>query len=102
MDDFPDSADDSGMNIDTATWANALFLVLGWVLGLFSPLIVSGIERRRDRRIIGSAIRSELSELRFRLMSVAHLIAIRTGTADREFLRWAEPIAQQYEGVHPF
>lgn len=34
-------------------------------------------------------------------MGVAHLIATRTGTADREFLRWVQPIAKQYEGVHP-
>lgn len=43
-------------------------IILGWLLGLLSPLIVDGIRRRRDAKSLRVALRSEFDELSYRLL----------------------------------
>ncbi|WP_116811182.1 hypothetical protein [Steroidobacter cummioxidans] len=83
------------------TLSKTLFLFLGWLLGLFSPVIVDAIKRRRENREIRDALRIELSELRYRLACAHYFIQMRFGTVDRALLSWVSPILKNYTGLNP-
>ncbi|MBM4137109.1 MAG: hypothetical protein FJ241_09820 [Nitrospira sp.] len=82
------------------TSENILFLVLGWLLGLFSPIIYDEVKKRQHRKEIRVGILTELKELRYKLMGVVYLVSIRNGTYDRELLNWIKPIVEEYNGTH--
>ncbi|WP_243295290.1 hypothetical protein [Geothrix mesophila] len=69
---------------------NILFLILGWLFGLFSPLIVGTIQRRREAEEVRSTILRELDELRFQLASAVYLIDCNQGTSSRSSLEWVK------------
>lgn len=69
---------------------NILFLILGWLFGLFSPLIVGSIQRRREAKEIRSTILKELDELRFQLVLAVYLIDSNQGTLSRSNLEWVK------------
>jgi hypothetical protein len=78
-----------------------LFVGLGWVLGLTSPLIVDYMKRRRENEEAREALRVELAELRYRLAAVAHSVQVRFGEVTRESLLWLRPIVVSYTGLNP-
>jgi len=79
---------------------NLLFLLLGWLLGLFAPIIVDGIRRRRRMAQARSTISTELAEVRLKIAFTAFIIAKRFGTLDRPLLQWIKSIVDVYSGPH--
>jgi hypothetical protein len=77
-----------------------LFLVVGWVLGLASHLIIEEYRRWRERRDLKLTLRSELHELQYRLALVAWQVHQRFGRLDRALLDWFRPIVIGYKGVN--
>lgn len=82
------------------TSENILFLLLGWMLGLFSPLIYDEIKKRQHKKEIRLGILTELKELRYKLMGFVYLMAKRNGEYDRALLEWLKPIVKDYSGTH--
>lgn len=82
------------------TWEKVLFIALGWILGLSSPLIVDALKRRQEAKAILSALQIELKELRYRMAVVYYLIHIRLGTIDKAILNWVRPIMANYDGLN--
>ncbi len=82
------------------TYIKILFLLLGWLLGLISPIIVDVIKRRRERVEIRASLKTELTELRYRLACVVHFVEMRFGEANRDLLLWLKPIIESYEGLN--
>jgi len=77
-----------------------VFLILGWLFGLLSPVIVDEIRRRRQAAQIRSAILVELTEVRLKLASTAFMMAMRYGTWDRPMLEWIKSIFDLYSGPY--
>lgn len=82
------------------TLETVLFLLLGWLFGLLSPIIVDSIKRRHEIKEVKVALIIELQELQYTLMGMVFLIADHTGKYDRKLLEWMRPIAERYEGIH--
>jgi len=77
-----------------------LFLIVGWLFGLLSPVIVDEIRRRRQASKIRSAVLVELTEVRLKLASDAFMMAMRFGTWDRPMLEWFKSIFDLYSGSY--
>ena len=77
------------------------YLVLGWILGLFSPLILDAIKARRERRELAVAIRAEAQDLQYRLACVSFLLAQYCGDVSRDYLLWLRPKLTNYKGNEP-
>ena len=60
------------------------YLLVGWLMGLLSPLIVDSIRRRRERKEIKQALITELQELQYRLASGVFLTTQKLGECDRK------------------
>ncbi len=56
-----------------------LYLLLGWFLGLMSPLITERIRNVLLRRRVGKAFKTELTTLRYRLMCAVQQMAEQNG-----------------------
>lgn len=78
-----------------------LLIVFGWLLGLLAPAIVNSIKDRRESGVIKSALRSEIGELRYRLLLDVYKIESKHIGLDRKFFEWAQPIVMSYKGVNP-
>lgn len=79
---------------------NALFTVLGWLLGLLSPRVVDIITIAYRRPAIRRSLFQELQDLRVRLAMTAFLIAMRAEAVDRKLLEWMRPIVNDYKGFY--
>ncbi|EWG99933.1 hypothetical protein Q427_22255 [Halomonas sp. BC04] len=77
------------------------FLILGWLLGLLSPLIVDAVRRKRIRRDLVKAIKTESEDLQSRVVVSSFLLAQRYGDLSREYLNWLSPKLQAYRGCEP-
>ena len=82
------------------TISGVLLIILGWLLGLFSPAIVDFIRDRREAKVIKTAIMSELDEFRYRLLLSVYLIEAKHGSLDHKFFEWAQSILVQYKGIN--
>jgi hypothetical protein len=82
------------IDIDPASLRDALFLVLGWSLGLFGPWLTDLFQRPSRRRKIRKSLEAELRELRYKLSLMAVTLAANGGDVDRGLLEWAERIAR--------
>jgi hypothetical protein len=67
-----------------------LFLFLGWLLGMLSPVIVAAIARRRENALGRAAILTELNELAATLAIAVYGARSSLGTVDRPFLEWLQ------------
>jgi hypothetical protein len=79
------------------TLDKVLFLFLGWLLGMLSPLIVSAVTRRRENALGRAAIVTELNELAATLAIAVYGTRSSLGTVDRQFLEWL----RTFLGSHP-
>jgi hypothetical protein len=86
--------------VGTDTLEKVLFLFLGWLVGLLSPIIVDAIRRRREIKEVKAALIVELLDLQYRLAMTAYVIEIRIGGYDRQFLEWFKAILERYQGPH--
>src|SRR2546426_11055443 len=83
-----------------ANFENILFLFLGWLLGLLSPIIAEEVKNRRTKALVRLAILSELREVRLKLVFLVFLVESRFGSYNRDLLNWFRPIVQEYRGPH--
>jgi hypothetical protein len=71
-------------------------LVLGWLLGILSPVIVSRITRRYKRKDLHVGIIKEINHINLRLIFALDLLSKRTGTYNQELAAW---LLKQYESL---
>jgi len=81
-------------------WEQILFLFLGWLLGMLSPVVVDAIRRQREVKEIRKALLVELKDLQSRLANTVYLLSLRTGKYDRAFLEWFKPIIERNNYLH--
>lgn len=79
---------------------DVLLVVLGWLLGLLGPAIVSAIRDRREAKRVREALLKELRELQFRIVLIIYLTESKYGKLDHSFFKWAESILTGYAGVN--
>lgn len=81
--------------------SNALYVLLGLLLGLLGPRIIELIQRPYRRSELRRSLFIELEDIKGKLAMTSYSLADRSGTVDRAFLNWLEPIMRSYkaEGV---
>lgn len=79
-------------------FSTILLVVLGWLLGILSPVIVDRIRHGREAKELRVALISELTQLRYRLAIAAYFVQMHLGTVDRQFLEWLKPVLEGYDG----
>jgi len=74
------------------------YLLLGWLLGVLSPVISERVlVRYRRNEFIRTAIQ-ELQDLQFRMALLAYRVRSYLTTVDAEFAAWLQPILESYDG----
>jgi hypothetical protein len=76
-------------------------LIIGWLLGLFSPIIAGRFQRARDVRELMAAISGELGELRLTMAILAEDMHSRSQMPDDSFLNWLIATVKAYNGSDP-
>jgi len=76
-------------------------LIIGWALGLSSPLIINKVQQKKKKEDLINGILTELRDVRVKLASASYLLGKDAGKFDREFLEWCLPILRGYEGPEP-
>jgi hypothetical protein len=76
-----------------------LFLVVGWILGLLSPVVADVFTKKRHLTELKSGLLVELGELRFSLASTSLAVAGSFGAWDREYLSWLKTVLESYRGA---
>ena len=77
-----------------------LFLVLGWLLGLLAPVIASLILNARKAETVKVGIKTELRELKHRLVLSTYAFNLDYGQFDKNFLLWAKGHFLSYDGIN--
>ena len=73
-----------------------LSLMLGWLLGMFSILIVDEVKRYLKKKDFKKGLSIEVHDIGYRLSGVVFLLYLRFGTYDRDLLNWLFKIYSQY------
>lgn len=76
-----------------------LFLVVGWLLGLLSPVVADAFTKKRRLAELERGLLVELAELRFSLASTTLAVAGTIGAWDREYLEWLKSALEAYRGA---
>ncbi|MCK4905890.1 hypothetical protein KAS42_06615 [bacterium] len=79
---------------------NIVYLLIGWSLGLLSPLVLGWIQEQKRKKAIKKSIFVEFEDLKHRLACSIFQVKIRAGKIDKVFLGWIEPIICSYKGPH--
>ena len=77
-------------------WQNIWLIVLGWFLGIFSPLIVDSARAYWRRRQFLKSLHAELRQLQIRLLFSGYMIAQRFGSLDPDYLVWLRTTMLNY------
>ena len=77
-----------------------LFLVLGWILGLLSPVVVDALTKKRRQAEARQGVLVELGELKLGLASDTFALAGSIGAWDREYLTWLKAVLESSRGAH--
>jgi len=80
--------------------SDVLYLVLGWLFGLFSPLIYDRIKKKYQQEEIKRGLLTELKETEFKVVGAVYLLSRRLGLYNRELLEWLRPNVKSYSGAH--
>jgi hypothetical protein len=75
---------------------NILYLMLGWLLGIFSPLIADEVKRHCQKKEFKKGLSIELEGVGYLLSGAVYLLCSRFGTYDRDLLNWIFKIYAQY------
>lgn len=67
---------------------NVLYLIIGWVLGIFSPILAEGIKNHFKRKITKQAIIVELGNIRKTFIQLMEKLIFRYCEFDREQVGW--------------
>jgi hypothetical protein len=76
-----------------------LFLVIGWLLGLLSPVVVDFVAKKRRQLEVKQGLLVELAELRFGLVSATLSVAGSAGALDQEYVAWLESALASVRGA---
>lgn len=76
--------------MESDIFSSILALILGWLLGMLSPVIVDAIKSQRDARLGRAAIENELLEFASVLLAASFRIHGSSGQINRSFLEWLE------------
>jgi hypothetical protein len=76
-----------------------LFLVIGWLLGLLSPVVVDFFTRKRRQLEVKQGLRVELAELRFSLVNSTLSVASSAGALDQEYVAWLKAALEGQRGA---
>ncbi|NRB38492.1 MAG: hypothetical protein HRU20_08480 [Pseudomonadales bacterium] len=63
-------------------------LILGWLLGVLSPVIISRFQHDFNQHDVLNALLKELENLQFRFLCAAQLLTARYGNYDKDFVIW--------------
>jgi len=78
-----------------------LYLVIGWVLGLFGPIITTFIQRIYQRDDIKRGIINELKEVHVRMALLVFNLSKKDGSCSKALLTWLRPFIKEYDDTHP-
>ena len=76
----------------------AIYILLGWLLGLLSPGIAERIRRKYRKTELIACVLGELRELQYTMAWVAHMLRAHLGLVTDKFLDWVEPLMRDYDG----
>jgi hypothetical protein len=76
-----------------------LFLVLGWVLGLLSPVVFDALTKKRRQAEVRQAVLVELAEMKLSLASETFPVAGSVGAWDRDYLTWLKAVLESSRGA---
>ena len=79
---------------------DVLLLLLGWLLGLLAPIIVSYFQEKRQVASLESALLNELRELQYRLVLLVYRIESKYDEINHEFFQRAQSILTEYKGIN--
>ena len=65
---------------------NILFLIMGWLLGLLSPVILDWIKNRKKKKELRESFFNDLNDIRGRLIGLVYLTTSKFGNFNRELL----------------
>lgn len=74
-------------------------LLLGWLLGLLSPLIVDGIKGKYDKKELFLFVKSEFKSIQYRLVCNSYILGEKYGKFDRGFLEWCLSYFNNYPEI---
>lgn len=74
------------------------FIILGWLLGIFSGPINDYFQEQRKRKSIKKGIVVELKELQRILASICHTFKVRSGSLNRALIDKLAIVFKQYKG----
>lgn len=77
---------------------NVVMIIIGWALGLLSPLIAEKAKLKKKKMQLLNAISIELHELRAKLACTSYLLG-KYAKFNREFLEWCFSILSDYKGT---
>jgi hypothetical protein len=80
---------------------SVLFIFLGWLLGMLSPIVVNSITKRHRNIEVRNSILSELDGARLSFASSVYVIESRFGNYDKQLLEWILPVLENYNGPNP-
>jgi hypothetical protein len=75
-----------------------LLIILGWLLGILSPILQEKMQQKRNTKKISAAIITELNDLEYRLMFLAFGLFTHIGKMNKDFLSWAASVKENYSG----
>lgn len=75
-------------------------LILGWLLGILSPAIVTAIKDKREGLVVKKALLAEFEELKFRLLLNVYTIESKHGELNHDFFAWAQSVLVGYKGIN--
>jgi hypothetical protein len=78
-----------------------LYIILGWLLGLLSPLIINQINKSYSKKELFDSIKTEIKDCQIRVILVAELLNFRFGKYDKKHLKWCLSYLQDYQGTEP-
>lgn len=81
-------------------WQSIILILIGWLLGLLTPVIIDAIRDEKEAKAIKIALFTELQEFQYRLMLLVYRVEGKFGKLDKEFFQWAQTILIAYKGIN--
>jgi len=77
-------------------FAPIFYLIIGWILGLFSTFIVRLFDNKRERNLFKKKLYSELNLIMPRIIGIYYALNTSLGNMDKEKLNWTYDMANKY------
>jgi len=76
------------------------YLILGWALGVLSPIIVQWIQKQNTKKEIQKTLQAELDEFRHKLVCLIFTLSKHKSIWNRESINWISKHFNNYNGIH--